>query len=166
MIDQAHMDLVMRLDTTKSGEQEVAWDQIKASGMDIPHLFRKAYPLFKKWQGRRDLLFHCIRHARTSEDAFQLALAAINDRATLVRYRAACVLAYSLRREAIPFLQEASKRHDEETGKDCERAILAIRNQDHHLFMADRADSWIVNAEEDRAPRKKNIIDTLKGLFQ
>ena len=165
MIDPVHMTTVLSMDTTRSSDAEAAWEKVKASAFDIPLYFLEAYPRFKKWQGRRDLVFHCIRFARTSEQAFKLGCAAMNDKATLVRYRAACLLAYSLRKDAIPILRSAAQVHDEATRKDCERAIRAIEKQDHHLFMAHRADSWIVNSGDERRA-EPGVFNKLKRLLQ
>lgn len=164
MIDPVHMATVLSMDTLRSSDAEAAWEKVKASGIDIPLYFLGAYPRFKKWQGRRDLVYHCIRFARSSEQAFRLGSAAINDKATLVRYRAACLLAYSLRQDAIPILQDAARLHDEATRKDCERAIQAIEKQDHHLFMAHQAATWIVNPGDERHA-EPGMPNKLKSLF-
>jgi hypothetical protein len=110
------------------------------------------YPRCKKWQGRTSLVFHSVRYARVSEEAFQLGITALQDKATLVRYRACSLLAYALRREAIPFLSQLTHHPDRKTVADALAEIRAVESKNHHLFI-DRAQSgqtfWVVN-EHDR----------------
>lgn len=161
--------LIKKLDTTKTSEQEEAWEQLKNLDIDIPRYFLEAYPDFKKAQGRVHLVFSCIRHVRKNESAFKLGIAALTDRATRVRYRAACILAYSLRDDAIPYLKKNLDHPDEETRKDAERAIRAIRKKNHHIFMEERAGSWIVNPETDYdKPGDKNdgsLLNRIRNIF-
>jgi hypothetical protein len=86
-------------------------------------------------EGRRAILFHTIKHARTSEAAFQLGVAALADRASIVRYRACGVLAYSLRRDALPHLHALTAHKDQKTAGDARAAIDAIERQNHHYFV-------------------------------
>ena len=87
------------------------------------------------WQGRVALVFHSIRYARDSEAAFRLGIEALQDRATLVRYRACALLAYSQRKEAIPHLKGLLKNADNKTAADAKAAIDAIKRRNHHYFM-------------------------------
>jgi hypothetical protein len=148
-IDHQIMELVKRLDTSKTLEQDEIWLEIKKREIDIPYYFLNAYPLFKKWQGRLHLVFSCIKYGRINENAFQLGILALDDKASLVRYRAAALLAYSLREDAIPYLRKNLRHKDVQTTKDSERAIKAIQQKNHHLFMEGRADRWIVNKEDE-----------------
>ena len=90
-------ELIKKLDTTSFIEQDKYWTEIKNLDIDIPKYFLKAYPVFKKCQGRVHLVFSCVKYARTSESAFELGVQALNDKATLVRYRGASILAYFYR---------------------------------------------------------------------
>ena len=139
---------VARLDTTRWLEAEEAWNALRPLGEAAMPYLREAYPGFRKWQGRVSLVYHAIHCARVSEDAFQLGLAALNDRATLVRYRACGLLAYSLRSEAIAPLESLLDHPDAATAEDARAALDAIRNRNHHLFV-DRNHSgrsfWQVN---------------------
>lgn len=155
MKEERIFNLIKQLDTSSFSEQEKYWSEIKELDIDIPYYFLKAYPTFKKWQGRVHLVFSCIKYARTNQSAFELGIIALNDKATLVRYRGACVLAYSLRKDAIPYLENNLKHSDKETQKDAERAIRAIKNQNHHIFMEDRCSTWIVNPEFDEKINRK-----------
>ena len=110
-----------------------------------------------------------IKYARNNESAYQLGIKAINDNATLVRYRGASILAYSLREDAIPYLEKNLKHSDEKTQKDAERAIRAIRNQNHHIFMEDRGDRWIVNPEIDNyhnTIKKAGILERITNFLK
>ena len=142
---------VARLETPRALEEEEAWNALRPLGEAVLPYLREAYPRFRKAQGRRSLVFHAIRYARTSEDAFQLGLAALEDRATLVRYRACGLLAYSLRSEAIAPLERLLDHPDEATAADAWAAIDAIRNRNHHFFV-DRDHSgrsfWKVNPDD------------------
>lgn len=140
--------LVTRLDTPKDRDEEEAWIQLKPLGKDVVPYLAEFYPLARKWQGRVSLLFHSIRYARVSEAAFQLGLAGLRDKATMVRYRAGGLLAYSLRKDAIPHLEELLRHPDAKTVEDAKAAIDAIRHKNHHYFV-DRTHSgstfWDVN---------------------
>ena len=171
MTDEKIFELIAKLDTSSFTEQEKYWVEIKKLNIDIPKYFLKSYPNFKKWQGRVHLVFSCIKYARESEDAFQLGINALSDKATLVRYRGASILAYSLRKDAIPYLEKNLQHSDEPTQKDAKRAIKAIRNKNHHIFMEDRADKWIVNQSTDETElsiqnKSKGFFDRMKSLIK
>lgn len=157
-------ELISKLDTTSFSEQEKHWVEIKELDLDIPYYFLKVYPTFKKWQGRVLLVFSCIKYARINQSAFELGIKALDDKSTLVRYHGACILAYSLRKEAIPYLEKNLNHSDKETQKDAERAIKAINNQNHHIFMEGRSDTWIVNRETDEKIDENKIIGILKRI--
>jgi hypothetical protein len=139
---------VRRLDTSDRSQEEAAWEQLRPLGASVVPYLAAIYPVMKKLEGRRAVVFHAIRHARTSEAAFQLGILALNDRASIVRYRACCILAYSLRRDAIPHLEKLLSHKDPKTVADARAAIDAIKCQNHHYFV-DRDHSgrsfWRVN---------------------
>lgn len=145
---------VKDLDTASFSAEEAAWLKLKPLGAAaVPHL-AAAYLSFRKWQGRASLVFHSTRYARVSEEAFQLGLAALRDKSTVVRYRACGLLAYSLRLEALPHLALARGHADSKTVADATAAADAIANKNHHLFI-DRDHSgrsfWIVNDSDGNA---------------
>ena len=146
--------LVAALDTPSASEEEAAWLQLKPLGRDVVPYLAAFYPKARTWQGRLSLVFHAIRYARDSEDAFQLGLAALGDRSTMVRYRACGLCAYSLRTAALPALNALLQHKDPRTVEDAAAAIDAIEQRNHHLFV-DRTHSgstfWTVN-ESDRSP--------------
>lgn len=139
---------VKLLDTASTSAEELAWLELKPLGIAVVPYLEDAYASFKKWQGRTSLVFHSIRYGRTSEEAFQLGLAALKDKSTVVRYRACGLLAYSLRQDALPSLTAACGNADSKTVADAVAAMDAIRNRNHHLFV-DRSHSgssfWVVN---------------------
>ena len=140
--------LVLRLDTTSAKDEEKAWMQLRDLGVTVAPYLLEAYPSFRKWRGRVSLVFHAIRYARISEEAFRLGIQALSDKATLVRYRACGLLAYSQRADAIPHLKVLLKRSDARTVEDAKAAIDAISRKNHHYFV-DRDHSgksfWQVN---------------------
>ncbi len=146
--------LVAALDTASTSQEEATWVQLKPLGRDVVPYLASFYPRAKTWQGRLSLVFHSIRYARESEAAFQLGLAALGDRSTMVRYRACGLCAYSLRADALPALNALLSHKDSRTAQDAAAAIDAIEQKNHHLFV-DRTHSgrtfWTVN-ESDRQP--------------
>ena len=134
-------------------EEEKAWAALRPLGLAVVPYLLAAYPTFKSWQGRVSLVYHSIRYARVSEDAFQLGIAALGDRSRVVRYRACGLLAYSLRAEALEPLR--GLRLDSKAGstEDANAAIHAIESQNHHYFV-DRSRTgktfWVVNEDTDR----------------
>jgi hypothetical protein len=52
-----------------------------------------------------------------------------------VRYRGCCILAYSLRRDAVPALQQLLSHSDTKTADDAMAAIDAIKHRNHHYFV-------------------------------
>ena len=137
--------------STVSGEEE-AWAALRPLGIEVVPYLLEAFPRFRNWRGRTSLVYHSIRYARTSDDAFRLGVLGTHDKSTVVRYRACGLLAYSLRKDALPELRQLLSSSDKRTVEDAKAAIDAIEHQNHHLFI-DRDHSgrshWVVN-EEDR----------------
>ena len=145
-------EIIGKLNTSLTRDEEDAWTQLRALGPAVVPYLAEAYSQFNKWQGRASLVFHSVRYARTSEEAFQLGIAALKDKSTIVRYRACSLLAYSLRDDALAYLRAASGHSDQKTAEDATAAMDAIKNKNHHHFV-DRRHSgnsfWVVN-ESDR----------------
>src|SRR5262245_29949194 len=97
--------LVAALDTKNRTARDEAWEQLRPLGDEVLPFFEDFFAGAKRLEARRDMAFHSIRYARTSEHAFRIGLAAIADRSSIVRYRGCCILAYSQRRDALPSLQ-------------------------------------------------------------
>ncbi len=151
MIDEQIKKLVLKLEASEQLQREEAWTQLKTLGEDVvPHL-AFGYSKIKKAKGRVACVFYSQRYARTSEVAYQLGVSALADRATLVRYRACGLLAYSLRTDAISHLEVLLQHKDPETVADAKAAIDAIKNKNHHFFI-DRDHSgrcfWELNQED------------------
>jgi len=128
-------ELLQQFDTTRFTEIEAAWEELRELGGAVVPFLREAYPDVRRWQGRAALVYYSIPFARISREAFQLGLAALSDRATVVRYRACMLLAYSLNSEAIPALEQLLSHADPKTVADARAALDAIRHQNHHYFV-------------------------------
>ena len=155
MNEEEIIGLISEMDTANAVQSETAWTKLRDLGEAIVPFLAKAYPSFRKSQGRVALVFHALGFARSSECAFQLGLAALGDRATLVRYRACGLLAYSLRREALPHLTKLLLHKEAKTVDDAKAAVDAIRHQNHHYFV-DRNHSgrsfWQVTEDDGTVP--------------
>ncbi len=155
MTDEEIRAFVADMDTTDSRCAESAWLKIRHLGQSVVPFLAEALPAFRRWQGRVALVFHAIRYARSSDIAFQLGLAALQDRAALVRYRACGLLAYSLREDAVPHLRRLLCHRDPKTVDDARAAIDAIEYQNHHYFV-DRNHSgrlyWELNERDTADP--------------
>jgi hypothetical protein len=141
--------LVAALETTKVSEEEWTWEKLKPLGPSVLPFFLEYYAKMKKWQERVSLVFHSIKYARDYDEAFQLGINATKDKATVVRYRACMVLAYSLKKEALPHLRALLSHADKKTVENAKAAIDAIEHRNHNYFI-DRQHSgkmfWTVDS--------------------
>lgn len=147
--------LVGHLDTKNTSAAEAAWEQLRHLGEAVVPFLLAFYPRARTWQGRTALVFHAIRHARTSKAAFELGERALTDRSYMVRYRACSLLAYSLRRDALPLLRPLTAHADHRTREDATAAIDAIKQSNHHYFVdRDHSDRsfWMVNDSDGQPP--------------
>jgi hypothetical protein len=101
-------------------------------------LLAAAFPLVGRASGRAAILFKLLRYARGYPEVASLAVAALTDRAYLVREHACSMLAYSLRQDALPALHTLSAHVDARTRADALAAADAITQQNHHYYV-DRA---------------------------
>ncbi len=131
---------VQLLDSANPAALETAWQHLKPLGGKVLPDLAAAYPTFKTWQGRAALLYYSTPYARTHDESFRLACAALQDRSRVVRYRACGVLAYSLKAAALQPLQPLLTHADRNTVEDAKAAMDAITNGNHHRFM-DRSHS-------------------------
>ncbi len=147
-------ELVRHLDTASTSEEQQAWDQLRNLGAAVVPYLAEAYRSFRKWQGRAALVFHSIRYARVSDDAFRLGLEALSDKSAQVRHRACGLLAYSQRKEAVASLKPLLQHPEARTVEDAKAAIDAITQRNHHYFV-DRTHSgrafWQVNEGDAQA---------------
>lgn len=135
LTDDEIRTLVAALETVRWSEEEVAWQKLKGLGARVVPFLAEAYPKMKKWQGRVSVVFHSMRYVRDHEAAIQLGLAALDDRATLVRYRACMMLAFALDKRAVESLKALLKHEDQRTAEDAAAALDAIKHQNHHYFI-------------------------------
>ena len=101
-------------------------------------LLAAAFPLVRRANGRAAILFKLLRYSRRYPEVASLAMAALADRAYLVREHACSMLAYSLRQEALPALHALNTHIDAKTRADALAAADAITQQNHHYYV-DRA---------------------------
>jgi hypothetical protein len=117
--------------------------------------FIAAYPRIRNAAGRNSVLFWLVRFARRYPEVVALAKAALSDPAYMPRMQACGILAYSLRRDAVPPLKALLNHRDQKTRDDAAAAIDAIEHQNHHYWF-DREHSgncfWTVNPEDERPP--------------
>jgi len=127
--------LLGKLDGRGSRVEWAAIRELRTLGPTLaPHLLTH-YRSARAWKVRASCVYHAVRYARESEDALRLGLEALGDKARVVRYRGAMLLAYSLRRDVLP---ELRKRRQSATGADAEdiaAAIDAIETQNHNYFV-------------------------------
>jgi hypothetical protein len=124
------------------------------------HISSIAYPAAGRAQARTALVYHCIRYARSSEEAFELGLVALNDRGRPVRHRACGLprLLLAPRRPTCASSSGATFRRRYSAGTRA--AIRAIEGRKHHLYI-DRDGSgrslWVVNPEDDHDPLRRAL---------
>ncbi|HEX6699182.1 MAG TPA: HEAT repeat domain-containing protein [Gaiellaceae bacterium] len=159
--DERIEERLRELDTPRWRERKQVWADLKHLGNRAVPYLAEYYPHAKKWQARATLVVWATPYARTSEDAFQLGLRACRDRARLVRHRACELLAYSLRKDALPTLRGLLDHPDPTTRDDAQAAIDAIVNRNHNL-VRDRDHSgrvfWVV-WPEDLPPGAPRMAD-------
>lgn len=157
MDDHEARALVAAFDTKDNAARGAAWEKLRPLGERVLPFFEEFLPSARRLEARRNIAFHSIRFARTNDAAFRIGLATIRDRSSIVRYRGCCVLAYSLRRDALPHLRELLAHADSKTAEDAKAAVDAIENQNHHYFM-DRGHSnrsfWhVTDADRDASEK-------------
>lgn len=157
--EQRHVrDVLRRFDTPDSATREEAWKQLPPGRLALPFL-REAFPETRRMEARISMVYEATFFARVSEDAFQLGVLGSRDPSKHVRDRACGVLAYSLRRDALPVLRPLLRADDDVTREAAEGAVDAIKHQNHHLYW-DREHPrgqtrWVVNRGDD--PELPNV---------
>lgn len=152
MEDEAIRAALKRMDTTSSRALHEAATPLRELGERAVPYFRNFVPLAKTYQCRAALLHLATRYARTNRVAFEMGLEGCDDRSSLVRYRACGLLAYSLRKEALPRLQALLDHPDAKTREDAAAAIQAIRKKSHHRYINRDGKGfvrWVVNDSDD-----------------
>jgi len=124
----------IRLEDTHEGSR--ARKELKLRVADVPKFFLEKYPGVKSWNVRCAMVCWAAAYSRENEAAYKLGLAALSDRSKNVRFEACALLAYSLRRESLPYLRQLQESARDETTLDgTRRAIDAIEHQNHHYFL-------------------------------
>ena len=106
---------VSLLDSDSAEAEEAAWTDLRRLDAEVVPYMLEAYPHFRKRLGRVSLVYHATPFARIRDEAYWLGLKAQNDRATMVRYQACGLLAYSLRIEAVEHLRPLLSHSDSKT---------------------------------------------------
>lgn len=96
--------------------------------------FVAAYSHIRNAAGRNAVLFWLVRFARQYPEVVELAKVALSDPAYMPRMQACSILAYSLRRDAIPHLRPLLEHRNQKTRNDAKAAIDAIECQNHHYW--------------------------------
>jgi hypothetical protein len=120
-------DLVRVLDQKAPGDLLQHWALHGFEAL-IPGLIA-AYPRIKHWEGRNSILFDLIRYARKRPEVVDLALVGLLDSANMVRMQSCIMLAYSQRKDVIPYLEQALSHKDKKTRQYAREAINHIRNK-------------------------------------
>jgi hypothetical protein len=126
-------DVLRRFDTADEATRNEAWEQLPGGRLALPFL-REAFPNTTRMEARSSMVYEATFFARVSEDAFQLGVMGCRDRSKYVRDRACGVLAYSLRKDALPVLRPLLRADDEVTRESAEAAVDAIKHENHHLY--------------------------------
>jgi len=115
-------------------------------------LFVEAFPKISRSEGRSAIIFGLVRYARTHQQVVSLAISALNDRSQYIREEACSILAYSLRDDALPYLELLLTHKDSKTRSAAVAAIDAITHKNHHRFV-DRSHAgnsfWVVNPGDE-----------------
>jgi HEAT repeat protein len=127
--------IVRSLDTVSSVQSSEAWMRLRELGPAVVPYIAEAYGNMRKWQGRVACVFHLIKYARSHDEAFHVGIEALEDRATLVRYRACMLLAHSQREDALPYLRKLLSHSDNKTVADASAAIDAIESSNPNYFI-------------------------------
>ena len=110
-------------------------NELKELGDKLPNHLLCQYRRSPKAENRCACVFYAIPYAKRIEAAYTLGLEALTDRSRIVRYRACMLVAFALRREALPTLRELLNHQDLKTVEDARAAIYAIENQNHNYFV-------------------------------
>lgn len=140
MTSELDSELSALVDDLDGSGSENEWRAVKrlreALQCDLPKVLLARYQSQKSWKPRSSYVYHATRYARESDAAVELGKLATSDRSKVVRYRACKLLAYSLRRELLPFLSKLlSDTSDQTTRGDIEAAMDAIATQNHNYFV-------------------------------
>jgi hypothetical protein len=120
---------------SRRSDIDAAWTLAESMEGDLLPLFAEAFPQISKSEGRASVLRYVGKFSRENHLVFRMGLEALQDRAYAVRYYACALLAFSLRKDAIPPLHSLTKHADLRTAADAKAAIDAIKHRNHYYFM-------------------------------
>lgn len=101
---------------------------------DVCELLLSHFSASPRWQVRASCVYHATRYAQSDENAFLLGVLATRDRAQVVRYRAAMLLAVAQRDSGIEPLR-VMQSHYTKSAPDAAAAISAIEGKNRNLFV-------------------------------
>lgn len=123
----------------------ISWDDGKAfieQRRALSDCGRKALPeilasmkKLRTWRAREAVVDTAIKFARNEELAREIGQVGLLDKCSAVRGTACALSAFSLNLAYLPCLKMIAGASDQKTKEDAEAAILAISQQNHHLFM-------------------------------
>ena len=114
------------LDGRSSAGMQEGIEKLEALGVDIPGLMMKRYKFSRRWADRTSCVYHCIKYAKTSEDAYQIGIIALKDKSKTVRHQACILLSAAQNKDAIEHLEELLS--DEASRDDASAAIDVLLN--------------------------------------
>ena len=126
MNDEKLHEYLAFLDGRSSAGMQEGIEKLEALGIDIPSLMMKQYKISRRWADRTSCVYHCIKYAKTHEDAYQVGIIALRDKSKTVRHQACMVLSAAQRKEAIEHLEELLS--DETSRDDAVAAIDLLLN--------------------------------------
>ena len=135
--EEAKLKLLLdHLDGSGSDEEYQAVRKLRAVGEKLPGLLLEKYRNEKKWGSRSACVYHAVRYAKESNDAFILGLEGVRDKSKVVRYRACMLLAYSLREDALEELKNLllNEKYNK-SFDDFNAAIDAIESKNPNYFI-------------------------------
>jgi len=117
------------LDGRSSEDMHEAIATLEALGVDIPGLMMKKYRISRRWADRASCVYHCIKYARTHEDAYQVGITALQDKSRAVRHKACLLLSAAQKKEAIEHLEQLLS--DKTSRNDAVAAIDVLSKLKH-----------------------------------
>lgn len=132
-------EIVSKLDRRKyseaGGNQILLQQEFGLINLVEPYI--KAFPLIKSSAGRIEIMYWLCRFSKVNPEVIKLAEFALNDRSKMVRHHACGALAFANNKESVVHLRRLLDNENVETREDAKAAIMAITEDNHHLF-ADR----------------------------
>ena len=89
----------------------------------------KKYRISRRWADRASCVYHCIKYAKTHENAYQVGIIALKDKSKTVRHQACMLLSAAQKKDAIEHLEELLA--DEASRDDAVAAIDVLLNLNH-----------------------------------